>query len=1236
MKRAVVTVLKADISGSTPLGERLDPEELRGVLGAYFAALAREIEAHGGRVDKYIGDAVMAVFGLPTARPDDAARAIRAALAMQDAIAVENDRLAARFGVRLSLRIGVHTGELVAHGGGELTLMGETVTTAERMEASAPLNTVLVSATTRAAAARRFRFEPAPDVELKGGGTVAAFRPLASRKRVAEHGARSARAESSASLQVGGQKQYVLQEERKVVTIIFADVSVVEGRLSPAEHRTVYGTYFSDVAHEIERLGGTIDKYIGDAVMAVFGAPISHDDDGARAIAAGLAIHSAIRRRNVRLERERGVRLAARIGVNTGEVVAGLLPGDVVAYTVTGDAVNTAQRIESVAPLGELLVSESTRALARGAYVFQAVLPLTLKGKAEPVPAYRVVGTESTGTAIEGPALVGRAEQLAWLHERYALAAAGLTQVVHVHGDAGIGKTRLVAEFLSTLPETNTKVRARANSYETATPYAVVADLLRRAYGVAPTDDEATAETAVARGIVAYEPVARESAQALFMEVLGYGTRSALGPDQKRRLLISLVREFIAQRSMSSSVVVIEDAHWMDPTSGELLASVLAQLDGLRTLVLATSREPVVPWTSEALSLEPLGDALASEMVDRVAGGTIDPATRALVLERTGGNPFFIEEVVRSLAGGSGAVPATVQDMLEARLDRLEEGPRVVAQRASVIGRTFSLPLLQRIVTRPDLEAALLELVAQRLISAGQAEPEPTFTFSHALVQEVAYRTQLIAHRRRTHVGVGDAISALYAGRLDEFVDVLAYQYGRGDDDPKARTALMAAGRRAQHLYAKQEALSYFEQATQRSADAQPVRAEAQEAMGDVLRVTGDYEPALSRYADARGLHPTDDAVAVARLRRKQAMVRHLRGQTDEAIHEYSDVLATLPEDEASERARALIALGEIRWRAGAYDEATTQLERAVESAERAGDDEALAEALKHLGTVNGYKGHLEAALAYEQRSLGLYTALGDLVGQAALHNNIGIVYNRQGRFADAGASYARANQIRERIGDRVGLVLGHVNIGRSQYQRDELADAERSYRAALEIAGSIGYASGIAIAETNLGAALVEHDAIDEGRGHLRAALEQHERAANRTYMIDVLRDLAESYLEDDPAVALETAERALAIARDAGLDTSAGGVLAVAGRARLGRGETAEAVAALEESRRLLEGSAERQDLARTFWALGAAYRRLPEMDARRAEADALIERGRAMLQELGAILELRRLDRSLARSG
>ena len=1230
VKRVLVTVLKADISGSTPLAEKLDPEELRGILSAYFAALAREIQGHGGSVDKYIGDAVMAVFGLPRPRPDDAARAVRAALTMQQAIAAENGSLHARYGVRLSLRIGVNTGELLAPDRGEPTLMGEVVTIAESMEAAAALDTVLVSASTREAAARRFRFTAAPPVKLKGGtGTVAAFRPLVARKHAADARATGKRTGAGASLQVRGQRKHILQEERKVVTILFADVVVSEGHLAPERQRTVLGRYFANAEHEIDRFGGTIDKYIGDAVMAVFGAPVSHDDDGARAIAAGLAIQAAIRRHNEDLHRDEGVRLAARVGVNTGEVVAGLLSGDVVAYTVTGDAVNTAQRIESAAPLGEVLVSESTRALARAAFQYEAVLPLTLKGKSRPVPAYRVLRSER-GTSVEGPPLVGRETELAWLHERFALAAVGIGQVAHLVGEAGVGKSRIISEFLSTLPSTTNLLRARANSYEGATPFALVADLIRRTFGIAPADDEATADTALASGVLIFEPSVREAARSLLLEILGYGPRSALGPEQKRRLLVSLIRELIDRRSEPSVVLTVEDVHWIDSASSELFAAIVSGLPSTRCLFITTSRDDRPPWPAERLALQPLDSSTSAEMVDRVAGGTLDPATRALILERTGGNPFFIEEVVRSIRGGDTTVPATVQDMLEARLDRLAEGPRLVAQRAAIIGRTFSLSLLQRLLPRRDLEATLLDLVGERLITPGAAGPEPTFSFAHALVQEVAYRTQLIAQRRKTHVGVGDAITALYAGRLDEFIDVLAYQYGRGDDDPKARASLLRAGHRAQRLYANAEAIQYFASAIERSAEDPTARADAYEALADVNRLSGRYDDALGGYEQVLAIRPAVEVPERARVKRKEGIVQQLRGNAEEARHTFDAVLAEVASAEvAAERVRVLLNIADLEFRGGQTESAIGDLHDALREAERVGDDEASAEALKQLGTIHAYKGELARALEFQEQSLAACIRLGDVLGEANLYNNIGRTERRRSRHAAALEAYTKALAIRERIGDQLGRVHSHGNIAEIHYLRGELAEAERHYTASMDLAASIGYAFGVSGSLVGLGATKVARGDAAAGIAQLLVAIADFERAGQRTYLVEALRDLTEGYVVVGSDLAVAAAERSLAVARELALPELIAIALQALGKARLAAGDLSGAVAALEDSRILLGTTGDRHELARTLGLLGRAYAGLPEGDARAKTARALTDEARAILRELAAALDLERLE-------
>ena len=1236
-QRAVVTVLKADISGSTLLGERLDPEELRRVLGSYFAALAREVHRHGGIVDKYIGDAVVAIFGVPDARDDDAARAVVAAVAMQEAIERENLELQTRYGVRLACRIGIATGSVVGGAIAEdvqatYTVVGEPVGLVEALESASPLGSVLVSPATRRAASATIRFAPVERVRPKGATkTIAAHRVLGLRQAARTRVDVTRAGTTSASLQVTGERPDVLAEERKVVTVLFADISSSEplgATLDPGKLRVVLGAYFGVLARAIQRYGGTVDKYIGDAVMAVFGAPVSHEDDGVRAIHAALAIQRSAESLNATLEKTYGVKIAIRIGINTGEVVAGLLPGEVLAYTVTGDAVNTAQRIESAAPAHGVLISESTLALVRSAFFFEPLAPIALKGKAEPVRVFRVLGPERRASPRGGPKIVGRDAELAQLFTRYRDALAVRGQVVHVHGEAGVGKTRLVAEFLSGLPKGTTRLRVRANSYEQSTPYALVAEVLRRTLEISATDDEQTARNAIA--VSADLASVGEAGATLLLEVLGYEVRSPLDPAGKRRLIVTMFREGLRQRSQREPVVIlIEDLHWRDASSGDVLRETVPTISSLRCLFVSTSREPTdIAWPAEMIGLEALSGAAAAELIDRLATTTIDEATRSMILERTGGNPFFIEEVVRSMRPGRElTVPATVQDLLEARLDGLEASPRRVAQGASVIGRTFWTRVLARVTPEEDLDPALATLERERFVSRVLLA-EPTYSFAHALVQEVAYRTQLIAHRRKAHVVVGDAYSDMFGERIEEFIDTLAFHYRRGDDDPKARTWLMRAGRRAQRLYANAEALDYFNACVERSADDDTSRADALEAIGDVQRVVGKYEDALVSYAQAGEARADLDVVERARLRRKTAIVHQLRGDMTTALAMFEDALTRLPADASSERSHAELNIAEVRWRQGHYDAAIKILQAAIADAERGRDNDARAEALKQLGTVHSHRGDLEQALAYFDQSLAAYGALGDVLGEANVHNNVGLANRRRSRHAEAAAAYRRALAIRERIGDQLGRVHSHNNLGQIEYLRGDLATAEADFAAGLEIARSLGYTMGVGATGLGLGATKVARGDTAAGVVELRAAVDVLEKGGSLANLVDGLRDLSLGYLAAGSRQALTVAERAVEVARGLGLPESQGIALQVLGMARAAAGDVTGAAVALEASRAELERVSDRQELARTLAALGRVYARLPESDVRRADSEALIGQARAIFTELGAALDLRRL--------
>src|SRR5438094_612625 len=672
----------------------------------------------------------------------------------------------------------------------------------------------------------------------------------------------------SASLQVTGIAPAALGEQRKIVTILFADLSgstVLGERLDPEELRSVLASFFNELARQIKRYEGTIDKYIGDAIMAVFGAPISHEDDAERAVNAALAMQRAIAQLNDDLDRRHGVRLALRIGINTGEVVAGLLAGEVQsAYTVVGDTVNLAQRLEAAAPAGEVLIGPVTYRVVKNDFEIETPPPVTVKGKSAPVRVYRIIRAYDEDRAVpELAVLVGRDKELALLHDALTEIATAGGRSACISGEPGVGKSRLVKAFSTRLPPGHDLVIARCGSFETDTPYRLVARLIRNALGLGARADEAAARAALADGTASDRPLDDASVR-LMLEVLGYGQGSTLDPQTKHRVVVELLRRLFARRAERGPLgIILEDLHWVNPVSAAVLAQVAPQLMDLRCLLVATSRPEWAPaWPAMRIALQPLGHEESHALIGGLLGGPVDPVLGDALLARTGGNPFFAEEIVTSLKE-SGAVverdgtwtilgeleekvPETVQELLIARLDRLDIRARRTLQAAAVVGRTFEHQVLARVASTPTLLADLRSLEQKGFIEIRSVRRARIYLFRHALIQEVAYSTQLQAQRRKLHGRVGHAMEELHADRTDEVVNELAFHYRRSDDDAKAVHWLCRAGDRAKALFANQEALASYRAALERLGDRDlPVGA------AGILERTGDAQTFVGKYADA-------------------------------------------------------------------------------------------------------------------------------------------------------------------------------------------------------------------------------------------------------------------------------------------------------------------------------------------------------------------------------------------------
>jgi adenylate cyclase len=999
----------------------------------------------------------------------------------------------------------------------------------------------------------------------------------------------------SASLQIGNQKTFALEEQRKLITILFIDLqgsTPLAESLDPEDLRNVLGRYFAVTSRHIQHFGGVIDKYIGDAVMAVFGAPISHEDDAQRAVSAALAIKEDMEKENEELYRRGGVRLVLRTGINTGEVVAGMLTGDVAAaYTVTGDAVNTAQRLESAAPPNEILVSEGTYALANRAFFFEGLPPLTLKGKKDPVPAYRVVGRERRSSPRGGTTLVGRGSELARLYEAFRDGSAGRGQVLHLHGEAGVGKTRLVSEFFSGLAATVPRIRARCTSYEVGTPYALIADIIRRAFGIEQAKGQPAAEAAVVLGLAPLRLPSLESATGLFLEILGYAERSTLDPESKRRQLLSVLRQLTARWDRAGSfVVAVEDTHWIDAASASVLAQVIADFPTLHGVFLSTSRDDEAIWNKAVrMPLDALDEAGSNEMIDRVAHSQIDEGARALILERTAGNPFFIEEVVRGLESGrTKTVPATVQEVLEARFDGLNESPRRVAQRASVIGRTFWLRILARVAIGEPLEPALAALESDRFIVARELIAEPTYAFRHALVQEVVYGSQLMSQRRVTHGIVGAALEEHFANRVEEFTDTLAFHYDKSDDDDKALFWLARAGDRAKALFANEDALRLYEAALRRAPDGEgPLEAGTiLERIGEVQTASGHYDDAIARFGAARARIPDPPAPTVARLHRKIGMALRSKGSYPAAFRAFEEGHGALAGVEDLEGARIGIEVGQLHWRSANYAAASDALSEAIALGERVGADDVVAEGLRHLGTsyMHG-NGDLKRAEETYLKSLAIYERLEDIAGIAEVRNNLGIVYRRMGRWDDALAACKAGLALRERTGNPWRIAMSYNNLGELHRMHYDMAQAGPAYERAISTFRGIGAAVEAAAALMNLGAARVEAGEVAQGRADLIEAERQMSALGNTQYQPGLYRYLASAELAagnvEEAGVA---AERSLELSRTAKSPHLIAMAQRALGEIAIARGQLAAAKELLETSRTVLAEHGEVGELRQT----------------------------------------------------
>ena len=628
-----------------------------------------------------------------------------------------------------------------------------------------------------------------------------------------------------------------LEGERKQVTVLFADLKGSMELLAdrdPEEARQLLDPVLERMMDAVHRYEGTVNQVMGDGIMALFGAPLAHEDHAVRACYAALAMQAAVKQYAAEVQRSHGVPVQIRVGLNAGEVVVRAIGSDLhMDYTAVGQTTHLAARMEQMAMPGSILLTQAALSLAEGYVQVTPLGPVPVKGLAAPLDVFELVGASGIRRRLQAMAargltrFVGRDTEFAALVQALEHAGDGHGQVVAVVGEAGVGKSRLVYECVHSHHTQGWRVLESASvSYGKATPYFPVLDLLRRYAHLEEHDDPRTIRAKVTGQLLTLDEALQDAIPPLLALLDALPDDSpflTLDPPQRRqRTLAALKRVLLRESQVQPVLVVFEDLHWIDTETQALLDSLVESLPTARLLLLVNYRpEYQHGWGSKTyyvqVRLDPLPPASADAFLQALLGD--DPgleALKPLLIARTAGNPFFLEETVRTLvesgvlAGERGAyrlaqalasiqVPATVQAVLAARIDRLPPEEKRLLQTAAVIGYEVPLPLLHAIADVPeaDLHRGLAHLQAAEFLYEIRLFPEREFLFKHALTHEVAYGSLLQERRRVLHARIVEAMEALAAERLTEHVDRLAHHAVRGEVWDKALTYSRQAGAKA-------------------------------------------------------------------------------------------------------------------------------------------------------------------------------------------------------------------------------------------------------------------------------------------------------------------------------------------------------------------------------------------------------------------------------------------------------
>jgi len=908
--------------------------------------------------------------------------------------------------------------------------------------------------------------------------------------------------------------------ERRVITCLFCDVSgstAAAERLDPEEWAEIINGAFERMIRPIYRYEGMVARLMGDAILAFFGAPIGHEDDPQRAVLAALEIQAGMEPYRSEVHQRLGIDFSLRVGINTGLVVVGEIGSDLrMEYTAIGDAINLAARMEQTTAPGSIQISAGTHKLVAPFFECEALGELQIKGKSAPVSTYRVLGVSAAPGQLRGleglsSPLVGREADLSMLVERLRALQQGRGAIVSIVGEAGLGKSTLVAEARRhfTTGDDGTWLEGQALSYTRSISYYPWRQIIRTSIGARENDSPAEVREKLRYSceccdlpggdLPFLEAMLAVESEASLKAVTGYQGESLL------RRITEAARGYICGLAAESPLVIsFDDLHWADEASLTLLASLVDLVEQNRLVFICMLRpeSEAASWKLllefhqrvgdhyDQISLEPLNATDSLTLLGNLLGlAELPPGLRQPILERAEGNPFFVEEIIRALVetgqlvrGESGwsftsgtdplALPDTLAGLLSARIDHLPEAARQVLQTAAVIGRSFELPLLEELLegSFPPAEQ-MPQLLGSGLVIALPDQNDWAYSFRHALVQEAAYGSILLKRRRQLHLRAGEFLEKSYADRIEEFAALIAGHFHSAGDARSLRYDALA-GDTAARLYASAEAATHYgralETALRIEADVSQL-AELYSQRGEALEQSGRYEQALENYTDMGDFAGQNQAhamelsawMALARIHSTLTAI-HNPALAEQMLARALELAARIGDQATQTRLHWNLMLTYLFSKR--LSQAGQHGERALELARKSEDREQLAFILNDLSRVHTCLGHFEQAHLAIHQARELWRALDN---QAMLADSLGAeaeTCHAEGKYGEMEELLRQALQINEKIENlwgqsyaRILLSLAHFDRGESDLAIEMASEGIRLGDLSGLLASSIG-----------------------------------------------------------------------------------------------------------------------------------------------------------------------------------